>query len=52
LNEIELLKSLRGDEKVIRLDDEETTRGTSGRPKAIFVVRTELEIRAAFLIDR
>lgn len=42
LNEIELLKSLRGDDKVIRLDDEETTRGTSGRPKAILVVRPEL----------
>lgn len=39
LNEIALLKSLRGDEKVIRLDDEETTRGTGGRPKAILVVR-------------
>lgn len=39
INEIELLKSLRGDEKVIRLDDEETTRGTGGRPKAILVVR-------------
>lgn len=38
-NEIELLRKLRGHEKVIRLDDEETTRSGSGKPKAIFVVR-------------
>ncbi|CED84938.1 kinase-like protein [Phaffia rhodozyma] len=37
-NEIDLLKKLRGHEKVIRLDDEETTRSGSGKPKAIFVV--------------